>query len=171
MSRRPPDDGAGDIVPMTPGPGPLPRPAFEGDRLELPLVILAALEATDTRVHDFLARLARGSIWQDQSIRSAGGEIDIQAYLAPEGLRCVIRLGAGIWYHHPLETLHVWGMQLPHIDRDAAIPLACILPHGLLDTLPVMVLAATNLNARRPGLGTCLRIDMPRLGVVLHRNR
>jgi hypothetical protein len=167
VSRLPRDDGARDIVPLTPGPTPLPGPAFDGDRLEVPLVILAALEATDTRVHDFLARLAGGPIWQDQSIRSADGEIDIQAYLAPEELRCVIRVGAGIWYHHPLEMMHVWGMPLPHIDRDVAVPLACILPHGLLDTLPIMALAATHLNARNPELGTCILVDMPQFRVRL----
>lgn len=167
MSRRPPDDGARDIVPMTPGPDSLAGPALEGDRLEIPLVILSALEATDTRVHDFLTRLAGGPIWQDQSVRSAGGEIDIQAYLAPEGLRCVVRLGDGIWYHHPLETLHVWGMPLPHIDRDVAVPLACILSHDLLDTLPIMALAVTYLNARNPELGTCIRVDMPQFRVRL----
>lgn len=161
MTRRPPFDDPRGITPLT--PGPTAAPGSEGDTLDLPILIPVALEATDTSVGAFLERLTHGSIWQDQSIRSKDGEVDIQAYLAPEGLRCVIRLGAGIWYHHPAETLHVLGMPLPHVD--VAVALACIMPHGLLDGLPIIARAATHLNAGRPDLGTCIRVDMPRLPV------
>ncbi|GAA0671723.1 hypothetical protein FHT00_001848 [Sphingomonas insulae] len=158
------------MVPLTPGPDPLPRHAFDGDRLELPIVILSALEAADTRLRAFLVRLASGAIWQDQSIRSADRELEIQAYLAPEGLRCVIRLAQGLWYHHPLETLHAWGMPLPAMRRGDAVPLASVLRHELLDTLPIMVLAVTHLNDRIPDLGTCIRVQMPRLRVASWRS-
>lgn len=163
MSRRPSGDDPRDIVPLTPGPAPPPGQAFESDRLEVPIVILSALEATGTRVHSFLARLADGPIWQDQSIRSADREIDVQAYLAAEGLRCVIRVGEGIWYHHPLEALHVWGMPLPQIRKGDPVPLTSVVRNVLLDNLPIMACAATHLNAGRPEFGTCIRVEMPRL--------
>lgn len=167
---RPPHSGPRGIVPLTPGPDPLAGQVFKGDRLDLPIVILSALEAADTRVYPFLARLASGAVWQDQSIRSADGGIDIQAYLAPDGLRCVVRLAPGVWYHHPLETLHLWGASLPTISRGQLVPLASVLRHELLDNLPITVSAATHLNAGRPELGTCLRVDMPVLTVTLPRN-
>lgn len=170
MSDRHPHDPSRGIVPLTPGPSPLPGQTFEGNRLDIPIVILAALEATGIRVHTFLARLALGAIWQDQSIRSKDGEIDIQAYLAHDGLRCVIRLGAGVWYHHPLETLHVWGMPLSHIDQDETVPLESILPHALLDTLPIMVIGITPLNTIRPDIGISLRVSMPEIPVDLPAN-
>ncbi|MBJ6121951.1 hypothetical protein [Sphingomonas mollis] len=157
MNGRPPFDDSPSIASPTRGQ------AFEGDTLELPILIPAALEATGTRVRAFLERLTRGSIWQDQSIRSMDGGVDIQAYLAPEGLRCLIRLGAGVRYQHPGETLDVLGMPLPHIDRDMAVPLVHILPHRLLDGLPILACAATHLNAGRPEVGTSIRVDMPRL--------
>jgi hypothetical protein len=170
VSHRTPHDPSRGIVPLTPGPDPIANGTFDEDRLELPVVIVAALEATGTRVQDFIARLVEGPIWQDQSIRSADREVDIQAYLAPEGLRCVIRISEGVWYHHALGTLHVWGMPLPPVRTGKPIPLTDVLRHDMLDALPIMVRAATHLNARKPELGTCLRVEMPALNVTLTRN-
>ncbi|WP_156351244.1 hypothetical protein [Sphingomonas sp. Leaf25] len=158
------------MVPLTPGPESLPGQAFEGDRLDMPVVIVSALGATGTRVEDFLARLVDGPIWQDQSIRSPDRKVDIQAYLAPEGLRCVIRLREGVWYHHAFGTLHVWGMPLPPVRTGEHIPLTHVLRHDMLDNLPIMVRAATELNARTAGLGTCLRVDMPMVTMALPRH-
>jgi hypothetical protein len=155
------------VAAVTRGPDPDHPLHFTGDHLDLPVVLVAALEATDTTVEVFAARLLHGAIWQDQSLRSPDRRIDIQAYLPPEGLRCVIRLERNIWYHHPLETLHVYGTPLPTIGQDEALPLACVLRHDLLDTLPIMVRAVTHLNARRPELGTCIRVEMPRRSIAL----
>ena len=165
MSHRPPHDPSRGIVPLTPGPDPLAGQASDGNRLDLPVVIVSALEATGTRLQDFLVRLAQGAIWQDQSIRSADGEIDIQAYLAPEGIRCVIRIGQSTFYHHPLGTFHIFGMPQPEMAIGDGIPFVFILPHELLDTIPIMATGMTPLNANRPDLGICIRVTMPRLEV------
>ncbi|MBJ6122522.1 hypothetical protein JAO74_12045 [Sphingomonas sp. BT553] len=153
------------MVPLTPGPSSLSGQAFEGDRLDMPVVIVSALGATGTRVEDFLARLAEGPIWQDKSIRSTDREVDIQAYLAPEGLRCVIRLARNAFYHHPLGTLHVYGLRRPKISIGDGVPLHSILPDDLLDTIPIMVIGITPLNIIRPDIGISLRVTMPRIQV------
>jgi hypothetical protein len=155
------------VAAVTQGPDTDRRLRFTGDHLDLPILLAAAVEAADTTVEAFIARLRREAIWQDQSLRSADRKIDIQAYLAPEGLRCVIRVAENIWYHHPLETLHVWLMHLPTVERSATVPLTRLVRHDLTDPLPIVVRSLTYLNARKPELGTCLRLDMPRVSVAL----
>lgn len=165
MSRRPPEDATRGMVPLTPGPGSFSGQAFEGDRIELPVVIVSALGATGTRVGDFLARLAEGPIWQDQSIRSTDREVDIQAHLAPEGLRCVIRIGRNAFYHHPSGTLHVFGLQRPKVSIGDGVPLQSILSVQLLDTIPIMVIGIMPQNRIRPDIGISLQVTMPRIQV------
>lgn len=168
MTRRTIDDRRdASVAAVTPGPDSSLRVQSEGDRIDLPAVLVSALEASGTAVHRFLDRLRQGSIWQDESIRSADGDIEIQAYLAPEGLRCLIRIGRSAFYHHPLGTFHAHGMLRPGIDIGDGVPLACILPHDLLDTIPIMVTEITHLNAIRPDLGICIRVTMPGIGVAL----
>lgn len=130
--------------------------------LDMPVVLLAALDATGTSVDAFLARLQRGSIWQDQAIRSADGSIVIQASLAHDELRAVVQIGKATWYHHPSDTIHAWGVVLPATTmaiRD--VPLKAILRHPLLDPLDVRVRAIRNLNTTRPDLGVGIRLNVP----------
>ena len=147
------------VAAVTQGPDTDRRLRFTGDHLDLPILLVAAVEATDTTVEAFIARLRREAIWQDQSLRSADRDIDIQAYLAPEGLRCVVRFGRTIWYHHPLETLHIYGLPLP--TAPAGVPLASIVKHPLLDSVPVMVTRMRHLNATKLDLGICMKVAMP----------
>ena len=168
MTSRSDDDGRATVVAaVTRGPERDASHRFTGDNLDLPILLVAALEATGITLDAFIARLRHGAIWQDQSLRSADRRVDIQAYLPPEGLRCVIRVAENIWYHHPLETLHVWSMPLPLIGKGEAVPLARVLQHDLLDPLPITVRAVTHLNARKPELGTCIRVQMPRVRMGL----
>lgn len=153
------------VAAVTPGPAFGPQVPSPGDRVELPAVLVGALEATGTSIEGFLDRLRLGSIWQDEAIRSANLEIEIQAYFPPEGLRCVIRIGRSIYYHHPLRTFHALGMLLPTIDVGDGVPLACILPHEMLDTIPIRATRVTPLNAIRPDLGICIRVAMPMIEV------
>lgn len=164
MTRRTDDDRRdASVAAVTQGPDTARGLRFTGHHLDLPILLVAAVEATDTTVEAFIARLRREAIWQDQSLRSADRDIDIQAYLAPEGLRCVIRIGRTIWYHHPLETIHIYGNSLPGIGAGEVFPLTRILRHDLLDTLQIVVRNVAQLNTRQPELGTCLWVDMPQL--------
>lgn len=136
--------------------------------VDMPVVLLAALDAAGTSVDAFLARLARGSIWQDQAIRSADGSIVIQASLAHDELRAVVQLGKATWYHHPSDTIHAWGVLLPAtIMATQDVPLTAILQHPLLDPLTVRVRALRDLNATRPGLGVSIRLSVPAMTTSL----
>lgn len=129
--------------------------------VDMPVVLLAALDATGTPVDAFLARLARGSIWQDQAIRSADGSIVIQASLAHDELRAVVQIGRLAWYHHPDDYLDVFGADMP--DVEGACPATRIIGHDLLDQLPVRVTSVGLLQPRKPDLGVRLRLDVPRI--------
>ena len=166
MTRRTTDNRRdAPVAAVTPGPASGAHVPSADGHVDVPAVLVTALEATGTSMEEFFNRLRRGSIWQDEAIRSADREIEIQAYLPPEGLRCVIRIGRSIYYHHPLRTFHVFGMLLPTIDINDGVPLACILPHDLLDTIPITATRITNLNAIRPDLGICIRVAMPAIEV------
>ncbi len=168
MTRRPIDDRRdAPVAAVTPGPATDRRIRFVGDQLELPAIVVAALDAAGTGIDQFLDRLQRGSIWQDSSIQSADGEIEIQAYLAREGLRCVIRIRRSIWYHHPLQTLHVYGMLPPAIGSGDHVPLARVLQHELLDAIPIMSTGWALLNSFESQLGICVHVAMPTISVSL----
>lgn len=168
MTRRTFDDRRDTAVAaVTPGPASSPHVPTGGDRVDLPAVLVVALEAAGTSIADFLHRLGRGSIWQDEAIRSVDREIEIQAYLPPEGLRCMIRIGRSIYYHHPLRTFHVHGMLLPAVDVGDGVPLNCILPHRLLDTIPIRVTRIRHLNSITSDLGICIHVSMPTVSIVL----
>lgn len=148
----------------------LPQDAASGGvrsgHVDMPVVLLAALDAAGTSVDVFLARLARGSIWQDQAIRSADGSIVIQASLAQDELRAVVQIGRTTWYHHPSDTIHAWGVMLPAtIMATRDVPLRMILRHPLLDPLPVRVRAVRDLNTARPSLGVSIHLAVPALTV------
>ncbi len=66
--------------------------AYQGDFIDLPVVLVAALAAVDLSIPAFLNRLRLGSIWQDQKLCSPDRRIAIQAHMPPDGLRCIIRL-------------------------------------------------------------------------------
>lgn len=129
--------------------------------LDMPVVLLAALDAAGISVDAFLARLTRGSIWQDQAIRSADGSIVIQAYSAPDNLRCVVQIGQLAWYHHPGDYLDVFGADMP--DVKGGEPPSRIIGHDLLDQLPVRVMSAGLLRPRKPDFGVRFRLDVPRI--------
>ncbi|MES3057402.1 MULTISPECIES: hypothetical protein [unclassified Sphingomonas] len=152
------------VAAVTPGPDRRPVRRFEEDRIELPIILVAALEETGTGVDRFLERLQRESIWQAESIRSADGEIDIQAHLAPEGLRCVVRIGKDKWYHHPLDALHAFGLEMPATDDGG---LAILELDPLLNALPLKIRYMRTLNDAKPGLGTCLYLIVPRISFAL----
>lgn len=166
MTRRTDDDRRNaSVAAVTQGPDTDRLLRFTGDHLDLPILLVAAVEATDTTIESFIARLRREAIWQDQSLRSADRDMDIQAYLAPEGLRCVVRFGRTIWYHHPLETLHIYGLPLPPDLADSDVPLASIVKHPLLDSVPIMVTGMRDLNAKKQDLGICMNVAMPQVRV------
>ncbi|MBY9061344.1 hypothetical protein K7957_00155 [Sphingomonas yunnanensis] len=169
MTRRTIDDRP-DASPaaVTPGPGRSGASRFRGDRVDLPVILVTALEATSTDVGVFLNRLVRGSIWQDQAIRSDDGATAIQAYLAREGLRCVVDLGGGCWYHHPADVLHVFGEELPvAVVAMRDVPLTSILRHPLLDGMELVVRRIALLNPRYPQLGIAIEVHMPTRPVQL----
>ena len=135
---------------------------FTDTWLELPIVLVAALAATATSVDGFIARLSKGSIWQEDAIRSADRTIVIQASLAHDGFRAVVQIGKSCWYYHPSDTIHAWGVVLPAtIMAIRDVPLKAILRHPLLDPLPVRVRAIRDLNAAQPSLGVSIRVRMP----------
>jgi hypothetical protein len=158
------------VAAVTPGPATNHRIRFGGDHLELPVVILAALDVAGTGVDHFLDRLQQGSIWQDSSIKSADGEIDIQAYLARDGLRCLIRIGRSIFYHYPLQVINAYGMHPPEIRAGEHVPLACILQHELLDPVPITVTSWVHLNSFKSQLGIRVHVAMPTISVSLKRD-
>ncbi|WP_343528587.1 hypothetical protein [Sphingomonas sp.] len=134
--------------------------------IDLPVVLLAALDAAGTSVEAFLARLERGSIWQDSAIRSADRAVVIQAYLAPDGLRAVVQIGNATWYHYPSDKIHAWGVVLPAtIMATRDVPLKAILRHPLLDPLPLCVRAIRDLNTTQSTLGVSIQLDVPALTV------
>ncbi len=147
---------------VTPGPDCRDRPRYAGSHLELPVILVEALAASGTSADDFLRRLVGGSIWQDEAIHSPGGDVEIQAHLGREGLRCVVRLGSHCWYHHPAKALHVFGMELPATAMTLReVPLASIVAHDLLDPLDIRAVALRELNPSKPDLGICIYLDMP----------
>lgn len=168
MTRRPIDDRRdAPVAAVTPGPVSGSRFPSASGHVELPAVLVRALEATGTSIERFLDRLRQGSIWQDEAIRSADREIEIQAYLPADGLRCVVRIGRSIYYHHPLRTFHVYGMLLPAIDVGDGISLGSILPHALLDTIPIVATGITSLNSHKADIGVCIRVTMPSTNVEI----
>jgi hypothetical protein len=69
----------------------------------LATVVLAALDPARIEVADFLTGLWRGSIWQGQAIRSAGGRMIAEAFLATDVLRSVVRDEQFAWYHQAVD--------------------------------------------------------------------
>lgn len=102
--------------------------------------------------------------------QSADGEIDIQAYLARDGLRCLIRIGRSIFYHHPLQVINAYGMRPPEIRAGEHVPLACILQHELLDPVPITVTSWVHLNSFKSQLGIRVHVAMPTISVSLKRD-
>ena len=136
---------------------------FTATWLELPIVLVAALAAAATSVDGFIARLSKGSIWQEDAVRSADRTIVIQASLAHDGLRAVVQIGKSCWYHHPSDTIHAWGVVLPATTLAIQdVPLTVILRHPLLDLLPIRARALQDLNSARRDLGICVTLDVPR---------
>jgi len=163
-----PPPGSGDrrgarVAAVTPGPDRRGS-RFTGDAVDLPVILIVALAAANTSVEAFIARLARGSIWQDQAIRSADRQIVIQAHLAPEGLRAVVQIGEAIWYHHPLDTIHAYGITAADAGKAAGnVGLSSILRHPLLDHLKMDARTIVSLNNRNPDLGVSIALDVPRV--------
>ncbi len=159
------------VAAVTPGPDPR-RSRYDQDSVDLPVILVAALSATGTTVDAFFARLAKGAIWQDQAIRSPDGEIVIQAYLAPDGLRAVVQIGNESWYHHPFDTIHAYGL-LPSAEamttRD--VPLAAVLQHPLLAPLQIIARSTVALNSDKPELGVSIAVDVPRITYPFFRDR
>lgn len=153
------------VAAITPGPDE-GEPHFTGSTIELPIILVAALAAAETSLAAFISRLSKGSIWQDGAIRSADRTVVIQAYLAPDGLRGVVQIGKSAWYHHPLDTLHLFGVMLPAatmVVRD--VPLTSVLRHPLLDPLQIGVSTIRELNTARPDLGVSMRLVVPTITV------
>lgn len=153
---------------VTPGPSDMGGSQFPGRHIDLPVILVQALSAAGTGVDQFLDRLVKGAIWQDDAIRAADGGIVIQAHLAREGLRCVVQIGSQCWYHHPLDTLHLYGAAWPATVmalRD--LPLAAIMRHPVLDDSGVQLLKIGQLNHFAPDLGVCIHLDVPVTTVML----
>ncbi|MEK9212240.1 hypothetical protein [Sphingomonas sp. 2378] len=135
---------------------------FSDTELELPIILVAALAAAGISVDGFITRLSKGSIWQDDAIRSADRTLVIQAYLACDGFRAIVQIGKSCWYHYPSDTIHTWGVMLPAtVMAFRDVPLTAILRHPLLDPLPVGVRAIRDLNAAQPALGVSIRVRSP----------
>lgn len=155
------------VAAVTQGPCRI-RSRYERDSVDLPVILVAALSATGTTVEAFLVRLAKGPIWQDQAIRSSDGDIVIQAYLAPDGLRAVVQIGKDSWYHHPLDTIHAYGSP-PSAKAMMVryVPLAAVLRHPLLDPLQIIARSVVALNSDKPDLGFAITLDVPRIAYAL----
>lgn len=162
MSRPPYDDRRDfTVAAVTPGPDET-EPRFTGSIIELPIILAAALAAAKTSLEAFISLLSKGSIWQDGAIRSVDRTVVIQAYLAPDGLRAVVQIGESAWYHHPLDTLHLFGVMLPATTMSVRdVPLISVLHHPLLDPLQIGVRAIRELNTIRPDLGVSMRLVVP----------
>jgi len=131
------------------------------EQIDIPIVVLAALDAARTPVEAFLARLKRGSIWQDQAIRSSDGHVSIEAHLWRDGLRCAIRIGSA-WYHHPASVLQLWHVRLPATVlalRD--VPASALLADPLFSDERIRVRSLDWLNRSDPDMGVVLRLQMP----------
>lgn len=153
---------------VTPGPTDMGRSRYDGRHLDLPVILVQALSAAGTSVDQFLDRLVKRAIWQDEAIRAADGAIVIQAHLAREGLRCVVQIGSQCSYHHPLDTLHLFGVTWPATVmalRD--LPLAALMRHPVLDHPDVQLLKIGQLNSFAPDLGVCIHLDVPVTTVML----
>ncbi len=168
MSRPPYNDRRDfTVAAVTPGPDES-EPRFTGSIIELPIILAAALAAAEMSIEAFTLRLSKGSIWRDGAITSADRTVVIQAYLAPDGLRAVVQIGESAWYHHPLDTLHLFGAMLPAATMAVRnVPLATVLHHPLLDPLQIGVRSIRELNAIRPGLGISIRLEVPILIIPL----
>ncbi|WP_026046918.1 hypothetical protein [Sphingomonas sp. PAMC 26621] len=79
------------------------RAGARHEHVALPVVLLAALDAAGIQVEDLLTRLLRGSMWQDQAIRSADGGMVVEAFRSADALRCFILVGPFAWYHNAVD--------------------------------------------------------------------
>ena len=143
---------------------------YENDRLEIPVILLAAITECDISLRVFIERLLRGPLWQDDAIRSPDRRVVVQAHLAADGLRCVIQIGDEAFYHHPVDVLHVYHAVLPA----TAMALRDVDAEELIDE-PLIRIAGTLVRRIRPlnvddqGMGIALLLSMPAITLWLPR--
>ncbi len=135
---------------------------FEGDLLELPIVLVTALAECDVPLASFIDRVQRGSLWQDEAIRSSDRRIVVQAHLAAEGLRAIVQIGEKAFYHVSAATLHVFDLVLPStvlVVRD--LEASCLLDDPLFRLLGVRIRKMKPLDHLDPGMGTTRLLHVP----------
>lgn len=137
------------------------RALVEAGGLELPLLLVRALEELRLTPSAFAERLIEGSVWQDQAIRSTDGRVSIEAHLWRDGLRCAVRIGDA-WFHHPAGVLHLWHIQLPAtVLALRSVPASVILADPLFDDERIQARSLDWLNASDPDMGVGMRLLMP----------
>ncbi|MHC9419172.1 hypothetical protein ACYZX9_11325 [Sphingomonas citri] len=141
---------------------------FEGDRLDLPVILLAALVKCGVPLNQFVEHVRDRPYWQGEAIRSSDRRIVIQAHLARDGLRCVIQIGYAAYFHYPRCDLHLWHILLP-----ATVMALCDVDAGAVFDEPFLRISGTrirrlrNLNGNDPDMGIGATLEMPTIRLWL----
>jgi hypothetical protein len=141
---------------------------FEDDRLDMPIVLLAALAECDVTLAGFIDRILHGSVWQDEAIRSADRRVVVQAHLAAEGLRSLVQIGETTFYHADASMLHLLGLILPAtILAMRDLPAATLICDPLFQLPGIVIRRLRPLDRRDPAMGTAVLLHVPTITVWL----
>lgn len=141
-----------------------PTRRFEGDRLDLPVILLAALVECGVPLYQFVEHVRDRPYWQGEAIRSPDRRIVIQAHLARDRLRCVIQIGYGAYFHYPRCDLHLWHILLPATEMALRDVDAChVFDEPLLRVPGTRVRHLSDLKRDDPGMGVSAKLGMPKI--------
>lgn len=166
MTSNPPPDRRNVTVATVASGSSRSNTRVNGNVLELPIILVAALSAENATIDAFVTRLVQRSMWQDEAVPCDDEKVAIQAFIAGERLRSLIRIGRSIWYQHPHDTIHIYGCAFPVAAMCAQdVALTAILRHPVLDPLPIRVLAVREMNPAKIGLGISIHVEVPTVSV------
>lgn len=132
------------------------------DPIELPISLLAALSECGVTIGDFIERIQRGSVWEDQAIRSADRRVVIQAFLKGSSLRCMIQVGSGAFYHTSTGVLRLFDVALPASVMAAGDLDASDIINDPLFQLPgIRVRRMVPMGGRYSAVGVTLFLSVP----------
>ena len=130
--------------------------------IELPIVVVAALETLGVTIPTFLDHLWAESTSQDVVFSGPETGISVEAHLGDCGFSCAIKLARMCWYHRPGDKIHLFCIELPDTVLAATdLPITAVVDHHLLTDPRIVVRNIGYLNAALPGIGIRLRLAMP----------
>lgn len=142
------------------------RVAYSADSIELPIVLLAALGECEVTIRDFIGRIQRGSVWQDQAIRSADRRIVIQACLHRSSLRCMVQVGDDAFYHTDTGVLDLHDVFLPAtVMALADLDASAVVDDPLFRLPGVRIRRMMPFGCRDTDIGVALLLAVPTIKV------